>query len=86
MVLIPAVEPAGKARRTMRRGDTGPDVVALQKDLGVEPNGIFGPKTEAAVREFQRTHTMVPDGIVGPKSWAAIDASHSAPATAAGSR
>ena len=74
VVLIPAVEPTGKARRTMRRGDTGQDVMDLQRALGVETNGIFGPKTEAAVREFQRTHNMVPDGIVGPKSWAAIDA------------
>jgi N-acetyl-anhydromuramyl-L-alanine amidase AmpD len=77
--LIPAVEPAGKARRTMRRGDSGPDVAELQKDLGVETNGIFGPKTEAAVREFQRTHNMVPDGIVGPRSWATIDASKPVP-------
>jgi peptidoglycan hydrolase-like protein with peptidoglycan-binding domain len=61
----------------MRRGDTGPDVVELQGDLGVEANGRFGPKTEAAVREFQRAHHMVPDGIVGPKSWAAIDATKS---------
>ena len=84
--LIPAVEVAGKARRTMRRGDTGPDVALLQKDLGVEATGTFGPKTEAAVREFQRSHAMVPDGIVGPKSWAAIDASRPAPAMAGASR
>ena len=32
-----------------------------------------GPKTEAAVREFQRSHSLVPDGIVGPKTWAALD-------------
>jgi hypothetical protein len=86
VVLIPDVEPSGKARRTLRRGDDGTDVAELQKALRVETNGIFGPKTEAAVREFQRTHDMVPDGIVGPRSWAAIDASKPAPAMAGASR
>ena len=70
--LIPAAEPTGKGRRTLRRGDTGADVAELQRALGVEPTGDFGPKTEAAVRDLQRKHAMVPDGIVGPKSWAAI--------------
>lgn len=74
-VLIPAQEPSGKERPTLRRGATGADVEAMQRKLEVSPvNGIFGPKTEAAVREFQRTHSMVPDGIIGPKSWAMIDA------------
>ncbi|MEO8620905.1 MAG: N-acetylmuramoyl-L-alanine amidase [bacterium] len=74
-VLIPAEEPSGKARPTLRRGATGDAVKELQRKLKVDPqNGTFGPKTEAAVREFQRTHSMVPDGIIGPKSWAAIDA------------
>jgi peptidoglycan hydrolase-like protein with peptidoglycan-binding domain len=73
-VLIPAVEPGASARPTLRRGSTGPFVKTLQEKLGVTPaNGTFGPKTEAAVREFQRQKGMVPDGIVGPKSWAMID-------------
>ncbi|MDB4882772.1 MAG: Peptidoglycan-binding domain 1 protein [Gemmatimonadetes bacterium] len=73
-VLIPAVEPGGKARPTLRRGDTGELVSELQRKLklGVV-NGSFGPLTEAAVRAFQRDHAMVPDGIVGPKSWIQLD-------------
>ncbi|HEX5684214.1 MAG TPA: peptidoglycan-binding domain-containing protein [Ideonella sp.] len=39
--------------------------------MGVEQAGTFGPKTEAAVRAFQRKLGMVGDGIVGPKTWAA---------------
>jgi peptidoglycan hydrolase-like protein with peptidoglycan-binding domain len=72
-VLIPAAEPTGAGRPTLRRGATGEHVRALQEKLKVEQAGTFGPKTEAAVREFQRRHGMVPDGIVGPKTWAAID-------------
>jgi peptidoglycan hydrolase-like protein with peptidoglycan-binding domain len=58
----------------LRRGDTGELVTALQQKLGM-PDGqdVFGPRTEAAVREFQRQRGMVPDGIVGPKTWQALD-------------
>ena len=75
-VLIPSAETGGRARPTLRRGDGGQFVTELQQRLGM-PDGppVFGPKTEAAVRAFQRERNMVPDGIVGPKTWAAIDAS-----------
>jgi len=88
-VLIPAMEPegpgGGPGRPTLRRNTTGEFVLYLQRILGVEQAGTFGPKTEAAVREFQRQHAMVPDGIVGPKTWAALDAQLSpAPVAAMG--
>lgn len=73
---IPAVEPAGRKRPTLRRGDKGPLVEELQKKLGFDAenaDGDFGPKTEAAVRAFQREHARVPDGIVGPRTWAVLD-------------
>ena len=77
--LIPAAEPATlpgatPGRPTLRRGDTGEFVKRLQQlcQLPVV-DGFFGPKTEAGVREFQRSHSLVPDGIVGPKTWAALD-------------
>lgn len=69
-VLIPAAD--ADDRPTLRRGATGSFVAQLQKALGVDPVGSFGPQTEAAVRACQRTHDMVPDGIVGPKTWAVI--------------
>jgi peptidoglycan hydrolase-like protein with peptidoglycan-binding domain len=40
---------------------------------------VFGGKTEAAVRAFQRSQNIVPDGIVGPKSWAKLDATIAQP-------
>ncbi|MEP7301760.1 MAG: N-acetylmuramoyl-L-alanine amidase [Caldimonas sp.] len=76
--LIPAVEPAvvpgHAARPTLRRGDFGDLVRIVQRACGAVADGSFGPRTEAAVREFQRRNGLVPDGIVGPKSWRAIDA------------
>jgi peptidoglycan hydrolase-like protein with peptidoglycan-binding domain len=76
--LIPAAEPprtnGAPSRGTLRRGSQGALVETLQKRLGLVVDGDFGPRTEAAVREFQRGRQMVPDGIVGPKTWAALDA------------
>lgn len=77
-VLIPAAEPAqpggAPGRPTLRRNSKGELVKQIQAKLGVEQVGNFGPKTEAAVRKFQREHGLVSDGIVGPKTWKALDA------------
>lgn len=76
--LIPAAEPpaapgAPAGRATLRRGATGELVKQVQAKVSVPADGNFGPKTEAAVRVFQRAHGIVPDGIVGPKTWTALD-------------
>ena len=79
VALIPRVEPAprpGRApRSTLRRGgEQGALVAAVQVQLGIEQDGVYGPITEARVRAFQRSNRLVPDGIVGPKTWSALDA------------
>lgn len=57
----------------------GRDVLELQKILksfGFNPgplDGIFGPLTEKAVREFQMSVGLNPDGIVGPKTLSKIN-------------
>lgn len=70
--LIPATEPGGAGRPTLRRGSQGDAVKLLQAQLRAVIDGEFGPRTEAAVREFQRRNGLVPDGIVGPKTWALL--------------
>lgn len=65
----------------LRVGSTGPNVVVLQVSLNriaqnypaipkiPAADGIFGPRTEAAVRVFQQIFGLSPDGIVGPATW-----------------
>lgn len=66
---------------TLRRGSKGAAVKRVQKhlrdvyplyahDLAVD--GIFGPGTEAAVKEFQRRSGITADGIVGKNTWAKL--------------
>jgi peptidoglycan hydrolase-like protein with peptidoglycan-binding domain len=57
--------PVYSAPVILRIGSTG-DAVALVHKVGVEADGWFGPITEAAVKDYQRSKGLVPDGIVGP--------------------
>ena len=57
----------------LKRGDNNENVRQMQIKLGIQnPVTNFGPKTEEAVKEFQRKHGLAADGIVGPKTWAMI--------------
>jgi putative chitinase len=53
----------------LKLGSTGEDVKKLQTKLGVEPIGTFGPKTEAAVKSWQKANGLLDDGIVGNGTW-----------------
>ncbi len=75
----PVPDPGGRPPRQiqtpgcLRRGDWGPEVEALQRrlvELGyhVEVDGIFGPQTEAAVRQLQQQAGIEVDGIVGAET------------------
>jgi Transglycosylase-like domain/Putative peptidoglycan binding domain len=56
-------------------------VRALQQKLGVTADGVYGPRTRAAVKRFQRAHGLAPDGVAGPQTLAALGLSaQSAPA------
>lgn len=71
--------------RILKRGMTGADVKAMQKDLiasgyscgSCGADGEFGADTEAALKEFQADHGLEVDGQYGPLSKAALDGSSS---------
>lgn len=46
--------------------------IDIQRILGVEADGIMGPKTYAAIKKFQKDHGLAVDGIVGPKTLEAL--------------
>lgn len=70
--------------RLLRRGATGPGVVTIQVSLNrisqsypaipkiPSIDGIFGARTEAAVKKFQEVFGLAVDGIVGKATWYAI--------------
>jgi cell wall-associated NlpC family hydrolase len=66
---------ASAAPAMVREGSRGASVSQLQnllKNKGFNPgptDGIFGPKTKAAVLAFQRAQGIEVDGIVGPQTW-----------------
>jgi peptidoglycan hydrolase-like protein with peptidoglycan-binding domain len=65
------------------QGSTGDAVRGVQEEFqfrnlsgdpakGLQIDGIFGPKTNAAVRGFQQALGIAVDGIVGPLTWRAL--------------
>lgn len=67
-----------------RNGSRGPFVTVIQTELNrisrnypaipriPDVDGIFGPRTEAAVRKFQEIFGLEPDGVVGKATWYAL--------------
>ncbi len=53
-------------------GSEGRQVQLLQSALGIKTDGIYGPETEEAVRNFQSAHSLTVDGIAGPQTTAAL--------------
>ena len=68
----------------LRVGSRGPYVTVIQTELNrisrnypaipriPEIDGIFGPRTEAAVRKFQEVFGLQVDGVVGKATWYAL--------------
>jgi putative chitinase len=56
----------------LKNGSEGADVKKLQEKLGVEAIGKFGPKTEAAVKAWQKANGLKEDGIVGDATWSKL--------------
>jgi len=56
----------------LRVGSRGSTVKAMQKDLGIDADGRFGPGTKKAVMEFQAANNLVADGMAGPNTLAKL--------------
>lgn len=59
-----AVE-AGKFHAPLRLGSNGDGVHTLQLRLGIPADGVYGPVTQQAVRDFQKGARLMEDGIAG---------------------
>lgn len=74
---------------TISEGSTGPDVrwaqyLLVRRTLSDDQiDGIFGPVTERAVKEFQHSANLVIDGIIGPQTWRALGGGAAEPPTLA---
>ena len=67
----------------VKQGSQGDAVRGVQEEFqfrnlsgdpseGLQVDGIFGSKTDAAVRDFQKALQITVDGIVGPVTWRAL--------------
>ena len=70
--VIKLVDPQPTELPTITLHSTGDAVRTLQKLLGIEVDGMFGPKTQEAVKQYQAKAKLVVDGKVGPYTWAAL--------------
>ena len=75
--------------RQVGYGSTGSAVSKLQTvlnqhgyDLAVD--GIFGVKTQAAERDYQKKNSLKLDGIAGPETWGSLLAQPTAPVSGGG--
>ena len=60
------VPPAPPQSSIWRVGSSGDKVRQIQQIVGVPADGVFGPKTEAAVRQWQSNLKLNADGVWGP--------------------
>ena len=79
------LQKASENAPALARGVTGSGVGRLQDILCVlgfdllkslkhgSPDGLFGPETEAAVKEFQKRHNLKADGVAGKLTLELLD-------------
>lgn len=75
---VSANKPNAWTGQSLRKGDKGSAVRDLQvmlKEAGFDPgqpDGIFGARTEQAVRDAQKAYGLAVDGIAGPATFKAL--------------
>ena len=56
----------------LRKGSRGDGVKIMQEALGIGADGVFGPGTERALKEWQAANGLTADGIAGPATFAKL--------------
>jgi murein DD-endopeptidase MepM/ murein hydrolase activator NlpD len=56
----------------LQLGSQGELVAHVQRALGVTADGVFGPQTDAAVRQYQARAGLQVDGVVGLATWGSL--------------
>lgn len=56
----------------LRKGSRGEGVKLMQEALGIGADGVFGPGTERALKEWQSANGLTADGIAGPATFAKL--------------
>lgn len=93
-----AARPAAATQPYLRLGTSGPAVAAWQKQLHqfrtsfrkpavarIASDGVYGPNTAAATRDFQRYNKISVDGVVGPQTRTTIGVELNGSAAGSGS-
>ena len=70
-------KPVLNTRPVLKKGDINEYVLAWQYYLNLlgynlVPDGIFGIKTEDAVKDYQKKRGLKPDGIIGKMTWDSV--------------
>ncbi|MEA2442710.1 MAG: resuscitation-promoting factor RpfB [Thermoleophilales bacterium] len=68
----PSSQSAAASTASLSPGSSGAAVKQLQRKLGVQATGFYGPLTKAAVKRFQRRNGLKADGVAGSATLARL--------------
>jgi peptidoglycan hydrolase-like protein with peptidoglycan-binding domain len=63
--------PTAPAAKAQAHPVAGGSIAQLQKIIGTEADGVFGPKSQEALKAWQAKNGLQADGVPGPKTFAA---------------
>ena len=63
----------GQRASVLRVGDAGPQVLSVQRVLGVRPTGVYDNDTREAVKAAQSHAGLAGTGVVASRTWSLFD-------------
>lgn len=76
------VEPAATVLKRDSRGGSVKSAQKMLQSMGLYQgalDGIYGPKTEQAVKRYQQSQGLRVDGVIGPNTWGALSGTNDRP-------